>query len=195
VNDTDAETLVLLAIRLRSRGTTEAVTETVLALGDDGSGGDVPVEAVLADVERSGWAGRRGDPSRHSLTPSGSAELTTRLAHITDTAGRATIVAAYETFLPLNRRFLASLSVTAPPDDRFVSVAALVGALAPVLDALSERLTRFARYRPRLQHAVEQMVVDPRWLDAPTVDSVHTVWFELHEHLLATLDRRREGGG
>ena len=28
---------------------------------------------------------------------------------------------------------------------------------------------------------------DPDWFTRPTVDSYHTVWFELHENLLATL--------
>ena len=29
------------------------------------------------------------------------------------------------------------------------------------------------------------------WIAKPTVDSYHGVWFELHEHLLVTLDRDR----
>jgi pyruvate,orthophosphate dikinase len=29
------------------------------------------------------------------------------------------------------------------------------------------------------------------WIARPTIDSYHTVWFELHEHLLATLGRTR----
>ena len=34
-------------------------------------------------------------------------------------------------------------------------------------------------------------VDDPAWVDAPGLDSIHTVWFELHEHLLASLGRAR----
>jgi hypothetical protein len=30
-----------------------------------------------------------------------------------------------------------------------------------------------------------------RWVDAPRIDSCHTVWFELHEDLLASLGLER----
>jgi hypothetical protein len=39
--------------------------------------------------------------------------------------------------------------------------------------------------------AVSEAVDDPAWVDAPGLDSIHTVWFELHEHLLASLGRAR----
>jgi len=32
---------------------------------------------------------------------------------------------------------------------------------------------------------------DGEWFTKPTVDSYHTVWFELHENLLATLGIER----
>ena len=38
---------------------------------------------------------------------------------------------------------------------------------------------------------VSEAVDDPAWVDAPGLDSIHTVWFELHEHLLASLGRSR----
>lgn len=67
----------------------------------------------------------------------------------------------------------------------------LVAALRPVLDALAGRLARFSRYAKRLDRAVDRSVGDPAWLESPALDSIHTVWFELHEHLLATLGRDR----
>ena len=33
--------------------------------------------------------------------------------------------------------------------------------------------------------------MDAEWITSPTRDSIHTIWFELHEHLLATLGRDR----
>ena len=91
----------------------------------------------------------------------------------------------------MRRRFLAAC-VGWQDDpaglDEFID---LIGLLGPVLDALAEVRTRFASYSPRLAAALGEATTDPRWIDSPTRDSVHTVWFELHEHLLATLGKTR----
>ena len=62
----------------------------------------------------------------------------------------------------------------------------------PVLGDLGEASGRFATYGERLERA-HRHVRDGRteWIAKPTVDSYHGVWFELHEHLLVTLDRDR----
>ena len=57
--------------------------------------------------------------------------------------------------------------------------------------ALSSQLSRFDGYAKRFAVALGSAVADPHWIASPSVDSVHTIWFELHEHLLATLGRSR----
>jgi hypothetical protein len=53
-------------------------------------------------------------------------------------------------------------------------------------------LERFAPYRPRLANALARARAGGLdWVTKPLIDSFHTVWFELHEDLLATLGRRR----
>jgi hypothetical protein len=64
-----------------------------------------------------------------------------------------------------------------------------------VCDRLGGALDRYRPYGPRLGHAVERVRAgDGAWFTAPAIPSYHTVWFELHEDLLATLglDRAAE---
>ena len=58
--------------------------------------------------------------------------------------------------------------------------------------ARSPVLPRFARYAPRLTNAVDRVRAgEVDWFTKPVLDSYHTVWFELHEDLLATLGIER----
>lgn len=184
MNPTSPDVIVLLAVRLAGRGTAERVETVGRHLGDE-----VDVAEQLAAAVALGQVRIRGEEGRHSLTPVGEAELSGLLAHQAEEVGRADLVTAYEAFLPLNRAFLETLSATqGAPLDR---LAELVDDLDPVLASLADQLVRFAAYRTRFAHAVRQAAGDPRWIESPRVDSIHTVWFELHEHLLATLGRDR----
>ena len=181
--------LTLLAVRLRSRGTSDAIAITV---GDlTGRNVDAAVMASLETAVELEQVRRRGDEGRHSLTPAGDAELAALLAADLDGPSRAEITTAYEAFLPLNRRFLAACVGWQDDPAEIDEFDELIDALAVVLDALTVVRARFGSYGPRLAAARSEAAVDPRWIDSPTRDSVHTVWFELHEHLLATLGRRR----
>jgi hypothetical protein len=60
---------------------------------------------------------------------------------------------------------------------------------------LDAQLSRFGRYEGRLATARQNVLDgDGGWFTQPLIDSYHTVWFELHEDLLATLgiDRSAE---
>ena len=186
---TEPTVLVLLAARLRSRGSADAVGETFAELGGDPS--EFP--ALLEEAERLDQVRRRGQEQRRSLTGAGEAELAAHLAAETTRVGRADLGTAYEAFLPLNREFLAALSNTdlSNTDLSHTDLDDLVTRLRPVLRALVGRLARFAGYERRFAIALAAAVHDPDWVASPRVDSVHTVWFELHEHLLATLGRDR----
>jgi hypothetical protein len=179
--------LVLLAVRLRSRGSAEAIRQTFVHLGGDGS---CDIEAELAVAETRGLVRSRGDEMRQSLTPTGEAELRAFLAAETDDVGRAELTTAYEAFLPLNHEFL-SVVVTPEGGERRARLGRLTQRLAPVLDSLIGRLHRFDAYPARFDHALANAETDAAWIDSPGLDSVHTIWFELHEHLLATLGLTR----
>src|SRR5207245_10907769 len=65
-------------------------------------------------------------------------------------------------------------------------------AVLPIADDLAASLPRFARYGPRLTNAVDRVRAgEVDWFTKPVLDSYHTVWFELHEDLLATLGIER----
>lgn len=67
----------------------------------------------------------------------------------------------------------------------------------PVCAELALALGRYATYGPRLRGALEKVEAgDSDWFTKPMIDSYHTVWFELHEDLLATLgiERSKEEG-
>ena len=182
--------LVLLGVRLRSRGDAAAITESVRDL----AGAEIQqpvVEAELADALDRGQVRRRGEEGRWSLTPAGEAELNARLAADLTGEDRADVTTGYEAFLPLNRRFLGAVVSWQDHREDVDDFVELVASVVPIADALAATRGRFAGYGPRLVGALAEAAADPAWIDSPTRDSVHTVWFELHEHLLATLGRSR----
>jgi hypothetical protein len=66
---------------------------------------------------------------------------------------------------------------------------------APAFDQLASLAQRFGVFGPRFEAALERLgdgEID--YFTKPVIDSYHTVWFELHEDLLATLgiDRATE---
>lgn len=64
--------------------------------------------------------------------------------------------------------------------------------VVPFVHRLGELSPRFAGYDGRLTMAHDRISAgDTRWLTRPTVDSYHSIWFELHENLLANLGRER----
>ena len=84
-----------------------------------------------------------------------------------------------------------------PDYDRAVvdRLAALHERVQPVLADLREALDRYRPYGERFRAALGEVLAgDGRYVADPMVSSYHTVWFELHEDLLATLgiDRASE---
>lgn len=200
-------TLVLHGLRVKGFAETD-VLATVLGLTDVEVVRDLEAFAVddlvrrKDGVEVSGWV----------LTPEGRAEHEARLAAELDATGaRPAVAAAYDDFVALNPELLAVCSDwqlrdgvrndhTDAGHDRAVldRLAVLHERAQPVVTALGEALARFAPYGPRLDRAAAKVAAgDTDWVDAPLEDSYHTVWFELHEDLLATLGHERgaETGG
>ncbi|MDH4147849.1 MAG: transcriptional regulator [Acidimicrobiia bacterium] len=198
---------VLLGLRLKGFGAAEAIAEVVDA-------DPAVVEAGLAAAAASNWALlREGRMSGWSITPDGRAEGERLLAAELDAAGcREAVSVAYESFLDLNARMLQvctdwqmkdaeTLNDHSDPGyDRAVTerLAAIHHGAVPICDDLAVALARFGHYRRRLEAALERVHAGEHdYFTGVRVASYHTVWFELHENLLATLgvDRAREGSG
>ncbi|WP_344212336.1 transcriptional regulator [Kribbella sancticallisti] len=164
---------------------------------------------LLLDFQAYGWitksmfAGTGG----WSLTDAGRAENERQLAReIEQTGGREVVHATYQEFLPLNGRLQQACTdwqirpTTADAlafndhsdsawDSRVVEeLSALAQALKPVQDQLDSVLERFRDYDTRFVAALDRVLAgDLSWVDRTGADSCHTVWFELHEDLIATL--------
>jgi hypothetical protein len=208
----DPELLVLHALRLKGAASPDVVAQR-FALPSG------LVEDLIAGFARSGWVQAvEFAGGGWMLTPAGRVEGLARLAAELDAHGaRPPVQAAHARFVPLNERFLRTCTDwqlrTAPPtpgspaagrlvandhtdkvwDARVldelgaadVAVQAVCADLAEVLDRLGGYGGRLATARRRLEAGEHE------WFDRPVMDSYHTVWFELHEDLLATLGLER----
>ncbi|MEU2198777.1 transcriptional regulator [Isoptericola sp. NPDC019482] len=205
----EPELLVLHAVRVRGTGDDVAVAErSRLAV-------DVAHELLL-DLEAYGhvtWAEFAGTGG-WSLTERGRAEGERRLAAelAADPTGRAAAVVrdAVAAFGPLNARLLRActdwqlrpgdggrLDVNdhrdASWDGRVLDeLADVVDGVRPMLAALVGELARFEGYDVRLDDALAAAQGgDGARVAGIGAASVHGVWMELHEDLLATAGVRR----
>ena len=198
------ELLALHALRLRSLCPAPVVAARFdLDLAE--------VESVLAAAAEVGQVRHRdGRLSGWSLTGDGRRYAERLLAEELEQAGAGPMIAAaYREFLGLNGQVLAvctdwQVCTTAdgpvpnehtdPEHDAAVlsRLDDLHAQVLPITDRLAEALGRFGGYGERLSNAHGRVMADDTdWLTRPTIDSYHTVWFELHEDLLATLGRSR----
>ena len=134
----DLGLLTMLAVRLGSRGTAAVIAETVVEL-HAGEGGDrsAHVDRILAAAVDDGRVRRRGEEGRHSLTPAGEAELNALLAADLVGPDRADAATAYEAFLPINRRFLASVVGWQDGLVELETFLELIDEVVPILDSLT----------------------------------------------------------
>jgi hypothetical protein len=200
--------LALHGLRLKGFAGTAEVADLV---GVDAGALDDELETL----EGEGLVTRRaGRLPGWILTARGRQENERLLADELDTAGaRRAVLAAYDRFRRLNARLLAACSrwqVRDPGDrqqrlndhrdaayDQAVidELASIDAEVRPICAELASVLDRFGIHRPRLATALSRVLTgDHDWFTKPILASYHTVWFELHEDLLATLglDRASE---
>lgn len=125
-------------------------------------------------------------------------------------AGAEVVCEAYRVFLSLNERLQRACTdwqIRPTAEDSLAfndhsdpawdgKVIDELTALGKTLEAVGERLTsvldRFQGYDTRFSTALGRVIAgDSSWVDRTGADSCHTVWFELHEDLIATLGLAR----
>jgi len=196
---------VLLQLRLQAFASSEVLAT---ATGVSRSG----IEELLVRAESDRLVQHRdGRVVGWTLTAAGRARGQDLLAAELDAVGgRSALLEAYTEFLPLNAELLSICTdwqtvvvngehVTNDHTDARRDAAVLArleplhAAALSVTTRLTGALDRFSRYGPRLEEAHRHVTAGrPEWLTRATGGSYHGVWFELHEHLLATLGRTRE---
>jgi hypothetical protein len=139
-------------------------------------------------------------------TPQGTAEAGKLLRVQPDGEQEQEIGRLFDGFLPINRKLrdVCSAWQTRPdgtPNDhsdvayddgvreRLDEVHSSIG---PILRRLATADASLADYRPRLQAAMDKFDDgESSWLASPLMDSYHTVWMHLHQHLILMLGLTR----
>lgn len=209
------ETQILHALRIAGFADEEKLLLRLQRWGEHWSSVSQPeLVAELDHLVESGLLRFQEVPFRAwSLTKSGRSRAETLLRQelerddARDALG--SIEATYFDFLPTNRAFLetctawqtrrigAELVINDHSDEAYdASILARLhechAEIVTICDRLSEVAERFDHYRNRFEVALCHIVEgDYDWFTKLTIDSYHTVWFELHEDLLATLGRQR----
>jgi hypothetical protein len=204
----DQLSLALYSLRLKGFSDVEPIASATGLAVDE-------VAAELAEAQGSGLVVRRdGRISGWSLTPDGRTQVLEQVrAELEASGSRAETEQAYRTFLSVNQELLGVCTdwqlrtvdgrqVTNdhsdPDHDQTVvkRLRSVDDAVQPVCEQLTAVLARFHRYGPRFSMAVAQVEAGEfDWFTKPMMDSYHTVWFELHEDLLATLGIERGSEG
>lgn len=199
--------LVLHGLRLKGVAPADAVADAVGL-------GRADVESHLEALAADGLVSHRdGRFAGWTLTPAGRSTHERLLAREADVnAAWPGLEGAYGRFRELNPgvldvcsrwqvRQVGGRSVRNDHSDRRYDESVVDDLTAihhdarPVCDRLAGTLDRYRPYGPRLAHAVERVRAgDTDYFAKPLIPSYHTVWFELHEDLLATLgiDRAAE---
>ncbi len=200
----DPRTLVMHGLRLKGFAEASAVAEVVAVSEADAK---AHLDQLVADQLATY---REGRMSGFTLTAAGRAEHARLLSEELDGHGvRDAVHAAYAKFLGHNGDLLTVCTAwqlrdvdgesvindhTDPVHDAAVieQLAAVHGHVAPICAELAESLERFSAYGPRLADALGRVQAgDTAWFTKPMIASYHTIWFELHEDLLATLGIER----
>ncbi len=176
---------------------------------------DMPVEVVLAHLRglsTQGWVALDPGPfGGWSLTGSGRVVEQEMLQAEMDRTGAGDQVrACYQSFLPLNptllqvsgdwqmRRLTSSTHILndhADPDYDAGVLSRLIridDAIQSALDDLTSHCLRFGVHGKRLATALQRSLNGEIEYVTDSLESYHTIWFQLHEDLLSTLGISRE---
>lgn len=196
----DPAFLILHAVQLHSVADPPAVARA--------SGLDLQeVEQCLDLLAGRGQVEHRERPPAGWRLTSAGVEVHARLVsdELVASGARAEVEEAYRRFLQLNPELLATCTawqlrevgdsfvvndhVDAAYDSDVVErLVTLHCRVLPVVGEIAARLSRFCRYIPRLEEALDHVVAgEGEWFTHPSLDSYHSVWFELHQDLLDTL--------
>ncbi|MCX2929949.1 MarR family transcriptional regulator [Mycobacterium sp. CVI_P3] len=191
-----SELTVLQAVRLKGR-VSEA--DLLATLGEC----EADVAAIVAQLTAAGML-MEGKPVR--ITPEGRERLNTLLTHERSGVDQTALAQTYGEFRTVNGEFKAVVAAWQLKDGQpnmhddadydaaiFDRLDIVHRRVSPILGAVASLLPRLGGYGDKLDSALAKVKAgDTTWFTRPIIDSYHTVWFELHEELIAASGLTRE---
>jgi DNA-binding MarR family transcriptional regulator len=191
-----SELTVLQAVRLKGR-VSEA--DLVATLDED----PTDVAATLAQLSAAGLL-VEGKALR--ISPEGRERLNALLAEERSGVDQKLLAKSYDDFRAVNGEFKSVVSDWQVKDGQPNSHddpdydAAVLNRLdkahqqaLPVIATITALMPRLSPYAQKLDAALAKVKSgNTSWLARPIIDSYHTVWFELHEELIAASGLTRE---
>jgi hypothetical protein len=192
---------LIACLYVKGFGKAEALSEALGAPAE-------AVEAALAELVARGEAEQFRVGAR--LSASGKATAEHGLARERAGTDHRRLEEEYQRFTPLNADFktlatdwqMRSIEGKLTRNDHKDEAydAAVLGRLpdlhaktVALIDDIAAHASRIGGYRRRLSDALAKLEAgDHRYLTAPDRDSYHTVWFELHQHLINLLGLTRQ---
>ena len=172
----------------------------------------LPVDAVRAVLLSAEASGRVvGVDGKYLLSPAGRMILDGEYSRFYDELrSDADFVGAYEQFERINidlKQLITDWQVMGVGGKKVTNDHAdgdydtkIIGRLGdlherfePLLERMMQREARLSNYKNKLHSALEKAEDgETAWVSDATLESYHTVWFEMHEDLLRLLGRERE---
>ena len=186
--DEDATFLVLNGAHLKKMATADDIAGAV------GVPSEVAQQELASAVEK-GWAISVG--GRYLVVPAGTAVVHEFYAKLyAPLRGDAAIEAWYGRFDALNDQFIKAVSDWQKDEEDEKAKTKILKAVERLVKALRDivpTIPRFANYIHRFTEGVGRVDRgDRNYVCGPSIDSVHTVWFEFHEDILSVLGRPRD---
>jgi hypothetical protein len=184
----DPEFLVLNGAHLKKTAT---AAELAAAVG-------VSAETARTELVRfvdQGWAMDLG--GRYLVAPDGTARVHERYTELYGALREdPAVLGWYERFETMNDQFIKAVSDWQKNDGDEKALSKIVKVVERLVKALSDMLLKLPRYQNYVRRFTDSVgLIDQGKLDfvcGPTLDSVHTIWFEFHEDILSVIGRPRD---
>jgi hypothetical protein len=183
---TETAFLVLNALYLKKMATFGALVECVR----------LPEADVREALNHALEKGRALDLSGEYLLDVPGRRAVLEYYNETYSPKRAAVTEWYERFETLNSQFLKLVSEwqTSEGDTRVLTqLMKVVERQITALRKIESEISRYGVYADRFATAIERVDLgDKSFVTNPRADSIHNIWFEFHEDILAVVGRPRE---
>ncbi|GAA2777837.1 PEP-utilizing enzyme [Crossiella cryophila] len=148
-------------------------------------------ETSLPRILTQGWALQRSGALR--LTAAGRQHTAALLTEERTHLASPLLPQLYHCFSALNDNLKSIMTTWQSGDTSALpQLLDLHDQALPLAQTIAAEAPRLSCYAPRLSHAADKLRAgDLDWLAKPTIDSYHTVWFELHDDLMSLLGLTR----